>query len=101
METLSEEAENRKLLKEGLKEGAVKMRYIIIITIGPPELCTSTICAETPIRIEVKVRVISDIKLRTSGEQWIEVNNEGMLELSSTPKATGFGFRKPVMSLLG
>ena len=37
METLSEEeAENRKLLEEGLKEGAVKMLYIIVITIGLP-----------------------------------------------------------------
>ena len=86
------------LLEEGLKEGVVKMRYIVCITVGlpgvektclkfllmgqpPPELRSSTICAETPIRIEVQVRAISDIKLRASGEQWIEVDNEGMLEI--------------------
>ena len=74
------------------------MRYIICIIIGlpgvgktclkfllmglpPPELRSSTICAETPIRIEVQVRSISDIKLRASGEQWVEVDNEGMLEI--------------------
>ena len=98
METLSVLSENRKLLEEGLKEGTVKMRYIIIITtvlpgvgktclkfllmgLPPPELCSSTICAETPIRIEVKVRAISDIKLRTSGEQWVEVHNKWILEI--------------------
>ena len=74
------------------------MRYIVCITVGlpgvgktclkfllmgqpPPELRSSTICAEAPIRIEVQVRAISDIKLRASGEQWIEVDNEGMLEI--------------------
>ena len=31
---LSEEAENKKLLEEGLKEGVVEMRYIVYITIG-------------------------------------------------------------------
>ena len=76
----------------------MKMRYIVCIIIGlpgvgktclkfllmglpPPELRSSTICAETPIRIEVQVRAISDIKLRASGEQWVEVDNEGMLEI--------------------
>ena len=76
----------------------MKMRYIICIIIGlpgvgktclkfllmglpPPELRSSTICAETPIRIEVQVRAISDVKLRASGERWIEVDNEGMLEI--------------------
>ena len=74
------------------------MRYIVCITVGlpgvgktclkfllmgqpPPELRSSTICAEAPVRIEVQVRAISDIKLRASGEQWIEVDNEGMLEI--------------------
>ena len=74
------------------------MRYIVCIIVGlpgvgktclklllmglpPPELHSSTICAETPIRIEVQVRAISDIKLRASREQWIEVDNEGMLEI--------------------
>ena len=73
------------------------MRYIVCIIIGlpgvgktclkfllmglpPPELRSSTICAETPIRIEVQVRSISDIKLRASGEMWVEIDNEGMLE---------------------
>ena len=81
-----------------MKEGSVKMRYIVCIIIGlpgvgktclkfllmglpPPELRSSTICAETPIRIEVQVRAISDIKLRASGERWVEVDNEGMLEI--------------------
>ena len=90
--------DNKKLLEEGLKVGVVKMRYIVCITVGlpgvgktclkfllmgqpPPELRCSTICAERPIRIEVQVRAISDIKLRSSGEQWIEVDNEGMLEI--------------------
>ena len=76
----------------------MKMRYIVCIIIGlpgvgktclkfllmglpPPELRSSTICAETPIRIEVQVRAISDIKLRASGERWVEVDNEGMLEI--------------------
>ena len=74
------------------------MRYIVCITVGlpgvgktclkfllmgepPPELRNSTICAETPIKIEIQLRAISDIKLRASGEQWIEVDNEGMLEI--------------------
>ena len=74
------------------------MRYIVCIIIGlpgvgktclkfllmglpPPELRSSTICAETPIRIEVQVRAISDVKLRASGERWVEVDNEGMLEI--------------------
>ena len=72
------------------------MRYIVCITIGlpgvgktclkfllmglpPPELRSSTICAETPIRINV--RAISEIKLITSGEKWIEVNNDDMLNI--------------------
>ena len=74
------------------------MRYIVCITVGlpgvgktclkfllmgepPPELRNSTICAETPIKIEIQLRAISDIKLRASGEQWIEVDNERMLEI--------------------
>ena len=72
------------------------MRYIVCIIIGlpgvgktclkfllmglpPPELRSSTICAETPIRINV--RAISEIKLMTSGEKWIEVNNDDMLNI--------------------
>ena len=72
------------------------MRYIVCITLGlagvgktcltfllmgapPPGLRTSTSLGETPIRIEI--RRISEMKLRSSGEQWTEVNNEEMLEI--------------------
>ena len=98
----------------------MKMRYIVCIIIGlpgvgktclkfllmglpPPELRSSTICAETPIRIEVQVRAISDLKLRASGERWLEVDNEGMLEIVARmiilaseqhPQSERFLFRK-------
>ena len=72
------------------------MKYIVCITVGlpgvgktclkfllmgmpPPELRSSTICAETPIRINV--RAISEVMLRASGEEWIEVNNDDMLNI--------------------
>lgn len=72
------------------------MRYIVCVTMGlpgvgktclkfllmgtpPPQLRTSTILAEAPIRI--KIREISEVKLRASGEKWKEVGNEEMLEI--------------------
>ena len=93
---LKEEEENRQLLEEALRGGSVRMRYIVCITLGlagvgktcltfllmgapPPGLRTSTTLGETPIRIEI--RRISEMKLRSSGEQWTEVNNEEMLEI--------------------
>ena len=79
-----------------MKHGSVKMRYIVCITFGlagvgktclklllmglpPPELRTSTNIAESPIRIEI--RRISEMKLKSCGEHWIEVNNKEMMEI--------------------
>ena len=79
-----------------MKHGSVKMKYIVCITCGmagvgktclklllmglpPPELRTSTNIAESPIRIEI--RQISEMKLKSCEEHWIEVNNKEMMEI--------------------
>ena len=94
--TAEEAAENKRILDEFLKEGSVNMRYMVCITEGlpgtgktclklllmglpPPGLRSSTILAEAPIRIEI--RKISEAKLQATGERWIEVTNEEMLEI--------------------
>ena len=47
----------------------------------PPELRNSTILSESPVRIEVSIRKISEMKLRSSGERWVEVDDEDMMEI--------------------
>ena len=95
---LEEQRQNRQLLEEGLKRGSVLMRYLVCITIGlpgvgktclkyllmgepPPELRNSTILSESPVRIEVSIRKISEMKLRSSGERWVEVGAKDMMEI--------------------
>ena len=74
------------------------MRYLVCITIGlpgvgktclkyllmgepPPELRNSTILSESPVRIKVSIRKISEMKLRSSGERWVEVDDKDMMEI--------------------
>ena len=48
----------------------------------PPPLRTSTICAEAPIRIEI--RTVSGTRVRNEQGKWKEVDDDGMLDVVAT-----------------
>ena len=60
--------------------GKTCLKYLLMGE-PPPELRNSTILSESPVRIEVSIRKISEIKLRSSGERWVEVNDKDMMEI--------------------
>ena len=79
---------SKQLLDEALKEGFVEVAVLVCIVLGlpgvgkthlkfllldklPPSLRTSTICAETPIRI--KIRTISGTKFKTLKESGTKI----------------------------
>ncbi len=87
---------SKQLLDEALKEGFVEVAVLVCIVLGlpgvgkthlkfllldklPPSLRTSTICAETPIRIEI--RTISGTKIQNIEGKWNEVDDEGMIDI--------------------
>ena len=84
------------LLDEALKEGFVEVAVLVSIVLGlpgvgkthlkfllldklPPCLRSSTICAETPIRIEI--RSISGTRIQNLDGKWTEIDDEEMLDV--------------------
>ena len=79
-----------------LKDGFVKLVICICIVLGlpgvgkthlkfllldqdPPHLRTSTHCAESPVRIEIKT--ITGTKMQTIGEKWHDVEDDEMFDI--------------------
>ena len=94
--TILVDTRSKQILDEALKEGFVEVVVLVCIVLGlpgvgkthlkfllldklPPLLRTSTICAETPIRIEI--RTISGTKIQTIEGKWNEVDGEGMIDV--------------------
>ena len=90
------ERRSKKLLNEALKDGFVEIIIVVCIVLGqpgvgkthlkyllldrrPPHLRTSTICAETPVRVEI--RTVSGTKVQNIQGQWKEVSDEDMLDI--------------------
>ena len=87
---------SKKLLDEAMQAGFVGITIIACIVLGqagvgktcmkyllldqrPPHLRSSTICAETPLRIEIKR--ISETKIQSLKGNWKEVDSEEMLDI--------------------
>ena len=92
--TVSESSKH--LLDEAMKAGFVEVVIIVCVVLGqpgvgktcikyllldqrPPHLRSSTICAETPLRIEIKR--MSEARIQTLKGNWKEVKGEEMLEI--------------------
>ena len=86
---------SKHLLDEAMEAGFVGVIIIMCVVLGqpgvgktcikyllldqrPPHLRSSTICAETPLRIEIKR--MSEARIQTLGGNWTEVKGEEMLE---------------------
>ena len=89
-------SESKRLLDEAMKAGFVEVIIIVCVVLGqpgvgktcikyllldqrPPHLRSSTICAETPLRIEIKR--MSEARIQTLKGNWKEVKGEEMLEI--------------------
>ena len=89
-------SESKHLLDEAMKAGFVEVVIIVCVVLGqpgvgktcikyllldqrPPHLQSSTICAETPLRIEIKR--MSEARIQTLKGNWKEVKGEEMLEI--------------------
>ena len=87
---------SKHLLDEAMKAGFVEVVIIVCVVLGqpgvgktcikyllldqrPPHLRSSTICAETPLRIEIKQ--MSEARIQTLKGNWKEVKGEEMLEI--------------------
>ena len=87
---------SKKLLDDALKEGFAEVVIVVCIIVGqpgvgkthvkyllldkrPPHLRSSTICAETPVRIEV--RSVSGSRVQNIRGNWKEVSDEEMLDI--------------------
>ena len=87
---------SKQLLDEAMKEGSVEVIIIVCILLGqagvgktslkyllldqrPPDLRSSTICAETPVRIEF--RPVSEAMYQSLGGNWKEVKDKGALDI--------------------
>ena len=87
---------SKHLLDEAMKAGFVEVVIIVCVVLGqpgvgktcikyllldqrPPHLRSSTICAETPLRIEIKR--MSEARIQTLKGNWKEVKGEEMLEI--------------------
>ena len=92
---------SQRLLSEALKAGYVRVITLVCIILGlpgvgrtllknlllskppvPPALRSSTICAEAPIRIEV--RTVSGTRVRNEQGKWKEVDDDRMLDVVAT-----------------
>ena len=90
------EKKSKSLLADVLKEGFVRVLIIVCALLGlpgvgkthlkllllekpPPHLRSSTICAESPVRIEI--RTISGTRVKTVEGKWQEVDDEDMLDV--------------------
>ena len=90
------ESKSKKLLNDALKDGFVEVVIVVCIILGqpgvgkthvkyllldkrPPHLRSSTICAETPVRVEV--RTVSGIRMQNIRGNWKEVSDEEMLDI--------------------
>ena len=88
--------QSEKLLDEALKDGIVEVIIVVCIVLGqpgvgkthrkyllldmrPPHLRSSTICAETPVRVEI--RTVSGTKVQNIQGQWKEVSDDDMLDI--------------------
>ena len=88
--------QSEKLLDEALKDGFIEVTIVVCIVLGqpgvgkthlkyllldrrPPHLRSSTICAETPVRVEI--RTVSGTKVQNIRGQWKEVTDEDMLDI--------------------
>ena len=60
--------------------GKTHLKYLLL-DMRPPHLRTSTICAETPVRVEI--RTVSGTKVQNIRGQWKEVSDEDMLDIVS------------------
>ena len=60
--------------------GKTHLKYLLLDR-RPPHLRTSTICAETPVRVEI--RTVSGTKVQNIRGQWKEVSDEDMLDIVS------------------
>lgn len=86
---------SKKLLDEAMKSGSVDVAIVICIVLGqpgvgktclkyllidsrPPHLRTSTICAETPVRVEI--RRLTHSAFQALRGTWKEVMDEGFLD---------------------
>ena len=89
-------AESKQLLDEAMKDGSVEVVIIVCILLGqagvgktslkyllldqrPPDLRSSTICAETPVRIEF--RPVSETMYQSLGGNWKEVKDKGAIDI--------------------
>ena len=89
-------SESKRLLDEAMKAGFVEVIIIVCVVLGQPgvgktcikyllldqrpsHLRSSTICAETPIRIEI--RRMYEARIQTLKGNWKEVKGEEMLEI--------------------
>lgn len=89
------EKRSKWLLAEALKEGFIRLMIMVCAIVGlagvgkthlklllleepPPHLRSSTICAESPVRIEI--RNISRIRIQNVQGKWKEVGDEGMMD---------------------
>ena len=90
------EKKSKWLLSEALKEGFVRVLIIVCALVGlpgvgkthlkllllekpPPLLRSSTICAESPVRIEI--RTVSGMRVKTVEGKWKEVDDKEMLDV--------------------
>jgi hypothetical protein len=88
-------SESESLLDEAMMAGFVGVTIIVCVLLGqsgvgktcikyllldqrPPHLRSSTICAETPVRVEIKQ--ISEARIQTLKGNWKEIKGEEMLE---------------------
>ena len=88
-------ASSKRLLDKAMKAGFVGVTIIVCVVLGqpgvgktcikyllldqrPPHLRSSTICAETPLRIEIKR--MSEARIQTLKGNWKEVKGEEMLD---------------------
>ena len=95
MFTIISELSSKQLLDDAMKAGFVGVTIIVCVVLGPPGvgktcikyllldqrppcLRSSTICAETPLRIEIKR--MSEARIQTLEGNWKEVKGDGMLD---------------------
>ena len=93
---ITEKDKSKQLLDEAMKNGSVEVVIIVCILLGqagvgktslkyllldqrPPDLRSSTICAETPVRIEF--RPVSEAMYQSLGGNWKEVKDKGALDI--------------------
>ena len=58
--------------------GKTHLKFLLLNKL-PPQLRSSTVCAETPIRIEI--RTISGTRVQTLEGKWSEVDDNGMIDV--------------------